>query len=187
MTAEEIIQLSKTISHALRHEPWLYELEIDNEGWVLVETLLSSLRAERTEWSSLGVADLEKLLTFFDKKRFELKNEKIRALYGHSIPKKLLKQPALPPITLYHGTAVESAASIKIYGLRPMGRQYVHMSVEVETAREVGRRKSKSSIVLTILAQNAYNNGLSFYPAGEFVWLADYVLSNYIQFTGHLD
>ena len=26
-------ELSKTISHALRHEPWLYELELDDEGW----------------------------------------------------------------------------------------------------------------------------------------------------------
>lgn len=38
--------LSKTVSHALRHEPWLYELELDDEGWVAVSQLLESLRSE---------------------------------------------------------------------------------------------------------------------------------------------
>lgn len=32
--------LSKTISHALRHEPWLYELELDNEGWAPTTQLI---------------------------------------------------------------------------------------------------------------------------------------------------
>jgi putative RNA 2'-phosphotransferase len=26
-------ELSEVFSHALRHEPWLYELELDDEGW----------------------------------------------------------------------------------------------------------------------------------------------------------
>ena len=31
--------LSKEISYVLRHAPWKYELEMDEEGWVLVELL----------------------------------------------------------------------------------------------------------------------------------------------------
>ena len=31
------IELSKEISYALRHAPWEYELEMDEEGWVSVE------------------------------------------------------------------------------------------------------------------------------------------------------
>ncbi|WP_189534180.1 RNA 2'-phosphotransferase [Paludibacterium paludis] len=45
--------LSRTASHALRHEPWLYELELDDKGWVPVEELLSALRSEKPEWSAL--------------------------------------------------------------------------------------------------------------------------------------
>lgn len=33
------IELSKEISYALRHAPWEYALEMDEEGWVLVEQL----------------------------------------------------------------------------------------------------------------------------------------------------
>ena len=28
------VALSRVVSHALRHEPWLYELELDEDGWV---------------------------------------------------------------------------------------------------------------------------------------------------------
>ena len=35
------MQLSKEISYALRHAPWEYELELDDNGWVSVEQLLT--------------------------------------------------------------------------------------------------------------------------------------------------
>lgn len=41
-----LINLSRAVSHALRHEPWLYELELDEEGWVAVEALTAALQDE---------------------------------------------------------------------------------------------------------------------------------------------
>ena len=32
-------ELSKEVSYALRHAPWEYELEMDEEGWVSIEQL----------------------------------------------------------------------------------------------------------------------------------------------------
>lgn len=29
-------KVSKVVAHALRHEPWRYELELDEAGWVPV-------------------------------------------------------------------------------------------------------------------------------------------------------
>jgi len=37
----DLMQLSKEISYALRHAPWEYELELDDNGWVSVEQLLT--------------------------------------------------------------------------------------------------------------------------------------------------
>jgi putative RNA 2'-phosphotransferase len=48
MARKDLIAISRMLSHALRHEPWLYELELDAEGWMLVEAALAALRAERT-------------------------------------------------------------------------------------------------------------------------------------------
>ena len=89
--------LSSTISHALRHEPWIYELELDNDGWVSVESLLQSLKPLQSEWSDLSIDHLEKMIAKSGKKRHELSGNKIRALYGHTIPGKLKKEPAEPP------------------------------------------------------------------------------------------
>ena len=87
-------QLSKTVSHALRHEPWIYELELDEEGFVPIDLLLNSLHQEKAEWSELNESDLAKMIFYSDKKRHEIRHGKIRALYGHSLPGKLSKRLA---------------------------------------------------------------------------------------------
>ena len=46
------LELSKEISYALRHAPWEYELEMDDEGWVSLEQLLDSLRRD-SKWNNL--------------------------------------------------------------------------------------------------------------------------------------
>ena len=43
---DKLTELSKEISYALRHAPWEYELEMDEEGWVPVEQLLDALHKE---------------------------------------------------------------------------------------------------------------------------------------------
>lgn len=43
-------ELSRVVSHALRHEPWLYELELDDAGWVSVDELLTAARIPGTQY-----------------------------------------------------------------------------------------------------------------------------------------
>lgn len=132
-------ELSKEISYALRHAPWEYELEIDQEGWVPVEQLLDALhKAEK--WKNIGEADLKEMIEKSEKKRHELKDGRIRAFYGHSIPMKILKEEKMPPDILYHGTARGFLESISENGLLPQSRQYVHLSQDIETAKKVGMK-----------------------------------------------
>ena len=92
--------LSRFVSHALRHEPWLYELELDAEGWVPTSALIVALRDEKPAWSELTETDLECMIAASKKKRHELRDGKIRAYYGHSIPEKLTLNRAEPPAIL---------------------------------------------------------------------------------------
>jgi putative RNA 2'-phosphotransferase len=48
-TRQELNAFSRVVSHALRHEPWLYELELDDAGWVSVDELLAAVRAKPAE------------------------------------------------------------------------------------------------------------------------------------------
>jgi putative RNA 2'-phosphotransferase len=175
-------ELSKVVSHALRHEPWVYELELDGEGWVSVDMLLSSIRVLDDKWEKIQEPDLINMIAQTDKARHELAHGKIRATYGHSIPGKLLKIPGIPPDVLYHGTSSNATASIKQMGLLPMSRQYVHLSADRTLAHQVGLRKGRNSIVIIIRALEAYRDAIDFYQGNDFVWLADKIPSDYIEY-----
>ena len=62
------IELSKEISYALRHAPWEYELEMDEEGWVSVEQLLDALNKDE-KWESISEKDLIVMIQKSEKKR----------------------------------------------------------------------------------------------------------------------
>lgn len=177
----DLIKLSRAVSHALRHEPWLYELELDEAGWVPAAALFIALRAENRSWSSLNEADLALMIARSDKKRYELRDGRIRALYGHSTPQRLLREQAEPPGVLYHGTSPEAAEQIKREGLKPMGRQYVHLSIDTATANQVGRRKAKAPAILRVNAESAHVGGILFYRGNELVWLADDIPPEFIE------
>jgi putative RNA 2'-phosphotransferase len=173
--------LSRKVSHALRHEPWLYELELDEGGWVSIDALLSALRAEDAAWTNLTRLDLELMIKHADKRRHELSSDNIRASYGHSTPDRLLKKRARPPEFLYHGTSPEVADIVRREGLKPMSRQYVHLSVDLSTAEQVGRRKSKMPAILRVKAGDAYKRGVAFYCANSLVWLADIIPAEFVE------
>lgn len=174
-------KLSKEISYALRHAPWEYELELDEQGWVDIGQLLSAFR-ECRDWIELNENDLFRMIEKSEKKRHEIANGKIRAIYGHSLPRKILKKPKEPPEILYHGTAKRFISSIKKLGLLPQSRQYVHLSVDMETALQVGKRRDENPIILKIRAAEGFREGVSFYLGNDNVWLADTVPVKYIEF-----
>src|ERR1700744_5560895 len=179
MSKVDFIELSKIVSHALRHEPQSYGLKLDNEGWVLLFDLVSALNLT-------GVQVDEK--TFFEmvehskKKRHQVLNNKIRAYYGHSVKEKIIKQGSEPPDLLYHGTIKNNLISIKKRGLITMNRQYVHLSANEETAKTVGRRKQGELVIIKVKAKEAYNNYICFYKEENDIWLSDPIPSKYIMF-----
>ncbi len=175
------MELSKVVSHALRHEPWLYELELDDEGWVEIDTLLKALSKEREEWSNLNHQDLQEMIEQSSKQRHEIMGDKIRALYGHSENNSLKKSPCAPPEILYHGTNSEFIDNIMQNGLLPMTRQFVHLSLDTNTAIAVGKRKDKQPALLIIKSGDAYKSGIAFYKGNEHVWLADKIPAEYIK------
>jgi hypothetical protein len=75
--ARDYVQLSRVLSHALRHEPWLYELELDADGWTQVEAVLAALREERSDWRDLTPADLVEMMRRASKQRYELAEGRI--------------------------------------------------------------------------------------------------------------
>jgi putative RNA 2'-phosphotransferase len=179
MTPAEQRQLSKLMSLILRHEPARFGLALDGEGWVALEELLSALRRER-RWQAVTEAHVREVVAASDKQRFEIMDGRIRARYGHSVAERVTYPPVVPPELLYHGTAPGSLAAIRREGLRAMGRQYVHLSTQVEQALTVGRRHAPQPVVLTVRAQEAWLAGVQFYQPEERLYLAEAVPAAFV-------
>lgn len=55
-------ELSRQVSRVLRHEPWLYELELDDQGWVSVDALLVAIRIAEPGWTGVDRLALEQMI-----------------------------------------------------------------------------------------------------------------------------
>ena len=99
------------------------------------------------------------------KKRFEISDERIRALYGHSFSMHIKKEKARLPQILFHGTARRFLVEIKKTGLLPMNRQYVHLSADIDTAMRVGNRHDSEPVILRVDAIASWNDGVAFFFA----------------------
>ena len=167
-------ELSKTVSYALRHNPAAFGLNLDAEGWVAVGDLLNAIN-NRTE-NKATIADICYIIDNSEKRRFEIRDNKIRATYGHSIEQKIEYNPQEPPEILYHGTSREAGKVIVQEGLKPMSRQYVHLSSDYETAVRVGKRHDSKPVVFSVHAALMHKQGYKFYhTANDTTWLCEEV------------
>lgn len=162
-------KLSRELSLVLRHMPEKYSLSLDGEGWVSLEQLLTALH-QTDKWRFVTVQDIEDMMKQATKQRHEIKDGRIRAYYGHSLNEKIVRKIAMPPRYLYHGTTPEAAELIVKEGLKPMTRQYVHLSSTVETARLVAERRTATPVLFRIDTQRVMS---AFYLGNEDIWLAD--------------
>ena len=126
----DLTDLSREVSYALRHAPWEYELEPDAEGFVPVGQLLAALNETGHYSRPVTTGDLEAVVNAPGKRRHEIRDGHIRALYGHSFPMRVAFEPACPPAVLYHGTARRFLPSIT----SPQTRTWPGRSARATTA-----------------------------------------------------
>ncbi|HEX4443556.1 MAG TPA: RNA 2'-phosphotransferase [Galbitalea sp.] len=175
--------LSRAVSHALRHDPSGYGLELDSEGWVEISDLLTGLRARGSKWTSVDENALDLMISNAAKQRFEIDGSRIRAFYGHSVEGQIARPIVDPPDVLFHGTSPDAWQSIQAVGLLPMSRQSVHLSIDETTAAKVGARKTSTPIVLTVDARAAQAAGIAFSLGNENAWVATAIPPQFIALS----
>jgi putative RNA 2'-phosphotransferase len=174
-----LVQLSKLMSLALRHEPGRFGLTLDPEGYVSIEELITALEGTFPGISASMVMDVVHRIEQ-EKKRFSVRDDDIRANYGHSLAEAIKHEAVTPPGRLLHGTHRAAVESILANGLMPMNRQYVHLTNDIEIARRVGARRG-AAIILSIDAASAHANAIPFFRANEFFWLANSVPARFLS------
>lgn len=169
-------QLSKFLSGALRHFPDDVGIELDAAGWTEQSTLFerTQQRYDVNHDAILGIIHTD------PKGRFEVDDDRIRAAYGHSVAVDLESGGTPVPDTLYHATAPNALASIREEGLKPMSRQYVHLSDDAEQAQTVGRRHAANPTMLVVDAAAMLADDHTITKRGNTVYTTSRVPPSYL-------
>lgn len=177
MTEKDSKKVSKFLSYVLRHRPESISLKLDQEGWALIDEVIKNSSSDMFLTKTLIVD----VVRTSDKQRFKISDDglKIRANQGHSINVDLKLSERAPPDVLYHGTATRFLHSIMQDGLKARSRQFVHLSIDIGTAKLVGQRHGKP-VILKIDAKQMTEDGCSFFLSDNLVWLTSSIPSRYI-------
>lgn len=174
-------RLSKFISMILRHKPEVIGITLDEHGWADVDELIKGIN-ETGEEVEFSKTTLEKIVKTDKKQRYSVSQDKtlIRANQGHSIPVDVELEKKEPLKILYHGTGVKSVKAIQEQGLLSMERLYVHLSTDVETATNVGKRHG-TPVIFKVNTEQMQKDGYDFFQSVNGVWLTKEVPAKYLE------
>lgn len=169
---------SKYISLILRHKPEVINISLDEHGWANVDELIRGV----SKTYPIDMKILEDIVVSDEKQRYSFNDDKtlIRANQGHSIPVDVELNEVEPPDILYHGTGEKYVSSIDLEGLIPKSRLYVHLSFDIDTAINVGKRHGKP-VIYKVFSQKMTKNGYIFYRSVNGVWLTKKVPIEYLE------
>ena len=157
------VRVSKLLSLMLRHRPEAFGIEVDGYGYAEFDAVISALKKQDAR---IEAGDVEALVYRADKKRFEIADNRIRARYGHSIAMELGTDPVEPPEHLYKGSGASEVEDILRSGLKPVDRQYVHLSFEAAVARRLAEYRGEPGAVIRVDARRAAADGIQFFDCG---------------------
>lgn len=175
----DLNNISKYMSLILRHKPDVIGIELDEHGWANVNDLISGIEKDN---HGFNFELLEEIVRTDSKQRYSFNGDKslIRANQGHSINVDVELKEKEPPEYLYHGTGEKYVESINQDGLIPKSRLYVHLSKDIKTAENVGKRHGKE-VVYRINSGQMYRDGYKFYLSKNGVWLTKEVPVKYLE------
>lgn len=171
---KNLTEKSKYLSLILRHKPELANLQLKEDGWADVHTLIKN--------TDFTLSELKEIVSTDKKQRYSFDNTytRIRANQGHSVNVKINFKEFIPTKDLYHGTSIKVKDIIFKEGIKKQSRQYVHLSQDIETAKKVGERHGKPFIFI-VDAIKMYENGIKFYISENNVVLTDFVDKKYLK------
>lgn len=167
--------LSKELCYILRHHPEEYNLKLNKYGYADIDLLSKRI--------NIPIETIKEIVSRDKKTRYTIKSDKIKCNFGHSISVELEPDSTKIPGILYHGTTRQNLSSINNQGIKPMSREYVHLTNDLNVAKQVGMRYARNINELIILKINVIemikdkNNILS---TGTSTFLTKYIDPKYL-------
>jgi putative RNA 2'-phosphotransferase len=160
----------------LRHSAEDYSIILDRYGWASVDDLILLVNYRfqiNSYWKDWNRAAVETICDLHSD-RLEMRNGTVRARYGHSVSHVQAAGIGVPPRSLFHGTSSIALPWILQSGLQPAGRNYVHLTSNMQYALSIGETTTApaKAVVLEIDTIVSRKLGISFHRANNHVWLA---------------
>ena len=178
---EEVDMLGRTMAGVLRHFPERYDLEIDKNGWIDLRDFLSAVQSRNRRLRFLKPHHVVGLIETDPKGRYQFRDGRMRATYGHTLDIELDLPTENIPDTLYYPTTEEEFPNLQVGGLKPGDRKMVHLSRTYEAALEAGRVRNPNPVIVEIDAKGARAGGNVIMKAGKTVYLTQVVPGEFLH------
>ncbi|HEY5539120.1 MAG TPA: RNA 2'-phosphotransferase [Thermoplasmata archaeon] len=181
LNEEELEVLGRTLAGVLRHFPQRYDLEMDAKGWVDLRDFVTAVQIRNKRFRFLKSHHVLGLIQTDAKGRYDFRDGKIRATYGHSFDVDLDLPTENIPDVLFYPTTEEEANVLMAAGVRPSDRKMVHLSGTFPAALEAGRVRVKNPVIMEVDARAARASGIVIKKAGKTVYLTHEIPPEYVK------
>ncbi len=172
MSDEELAALSRILAGVLRHFPEKFDLDMDLNGWVDVRDLAASIKARKRSLHWLRPHHLKAIAETDEKGRYQVRDNMIRATYGHSVDVDLDHPSDDVPPSLYYPATQEEVDMLLENGITPTDRRYVHLSRTFMDAYTAGVHRTEDPQILEVDAAAALLADVYIGRAGPTVFVA---------------
>jgi putative RNA 2'-phosphotransferase len=181
MDDRELDHLGRVVTGVLRHFPEKYGLTMDPHGWVALPQLVRNISNQHRGYRWLRVHHIVAIAETDAKGRYEVKDDRIRATYGHTLDVDLDLPTDHIPEQLFFPVTEEEAAIVLEVGLKPSDRKKVHLSKTAADARSAGSVRTPKPVLLAVDTKKAQDGGVIIKRAGKTVFLVDAVPAEFLS------
>jgi putative RNA 2'-phosphotransferase len=183
MNDRELDHLGRILTGILRHFPDRYGLEIDSRGWVSLPAIVRAIGQKHPAYHWLRTQHLVAIAETDAKGRYEVRDDRVRATYAHTVEVDLDLPTENIPDHLYYPVTEEEVAIVLEVGLKPSDRKKVHLSRTAGDAHSAGSVRTAQPVVLEVDARRARSDGIVIMQAGKTVFLVNQVPPEYLRRT----
>ena len=176
-------QLGRLVAGCLRHFPGDLGLTMDSRGWVDL-TKLGQVVTSRHRWANKEL--IVALVLSDPKQRYEIRDENVRARYGHSVAVELDHPENRLPL-LYYGASEEEADRILEIGIKSASQRYVHLSTTAEKAWHVATFRTGNPRVIQADAAAAQKSGVKMMTVNDDIVISEMVPSQFLSILATKD
>ena len=139
---------------------------MDEYGYIPLDEVVEAVQQR---YAAVEEEHIRDLIETSRQRRFEIVDDRIRALYGHTFYVEMDGEPMDPPESLFLCVSAGQVQRMKEEGLRSEDRSYLHLSPTREVAESRAGAVTDPCIVEVYSEAAAAEGGVEFWERGEVV------------------